>query len=86
VQNCRPTAFRIEHAQAHLLLLADLDQQCLLTLARRARQRLCRDLGFDPGKLVAFREQLFAIGIEVEHTATEQYQGQDIDREDAPGE
>ena len=76
-------AFRVEHAQAHPLLLADLHQQRLLPLAAGTSQRFGGDLRLDPGELEAFVDQLRAIAVEVEQPAAHHQQGQDVDRKDA---
>ena len=79
-------ALGIEQAQPHVLFLADLEQQRVLPRAGRPGQRLGSNLRLDPGELVAFVEQLGAVGIEVDDPAAQQQQREDVDREDARGE
>ena len=72
--------------QPQHLLAADPRQQRLALAARGFGQRVSDDQGFGAGQLEAFRDQLLAIGIEVDHARPHQPEHDQVHREDAGGQ
>ena len=80
------SALLVEHAHAHTLFLADLDDQRILPLARGSGQGLSGDLRLDTRQLETLVDELRSVAVEVEQPAAQQGQRQDVDDKDARGE